>query len=126
MKLSSISGVTCLVKDLQKTAEFYEALGFRIGKQEQDHVTCYVNWFSVDFIADDQTRTPEQQQEAQSANRGAGTYLHLKVENADEFYEGVVAKGMTPDGTPQGKSTTGRSFILRDPDGYKLYIFEKK
>ena len=126
MKLNSISSVTCLVKDLQKTTEFYEALGFRIGKQEQDHVTCYVNWFSVDFIADDQTSTSEQQQEAQLTNRGAGTYLHLKVENADEFYEGVVAKGMTPDAKPEGKRSTGRSFILRDPDGYKLVFFEKK
>lgn len=126
MKLSSISGITCLVKDIQATADFYEALGFRIGKQDDNHVTCYVNWFWIDFIAESQASTPEHQAESQIANRGAGEYLHLKVENADEFYEGVVAKGMTPDGKPEGNRTNGRSFVLRDPDGYKLVFFEKK
>lgn len=116
MKLNSISGVSYMVKELQKTAEFYEALGFRVGKQEGNHLTCYVNWFWVDFIADEQ----------QAASAETRQALHIKVENADEFYEGVLAKGMKPDGAPEGKKTTGRSFILRDPDGYKLVFFEKK
>lgn len=51
MKLNSISGITCLVKDIQKTAAFYEALGFRIGKQDEQRLTCYVNWFWIDFVA---------------------------------------------------------------------------
>jgi len=126
MKLNSISGLSFLVKDLKKTVEFYEALGFRVGKQEEDHVTCYVNWFSVDFVADAATTNPEYQRESQVPNRGSGAYVQIKVENADEFYEGVLAKGMKPDAKPEGKRTTGRSFILRDPDGYKLVFFEKK
>src|SRR5687768_6131593 len=126
MKLNSISGITCLVNDIQKTCEFYEALGFRVGKQDTDHATCYVNWFWVDFLAEDQVSRPEHQQEAQVANRGAGQFLHIKVENADEFYEGVLSKGMKPDSAPEGNRTNGRSFILRDPDGYKLVFFEKK
>jgi catechol 2,3-dioxygenase-like lactoylglutathione lyase family enzyme len=121
MKLSSISGVTYVVKDLKQTADFYEALGFRLGKQDDNHLTCYVNWFWMDFIVADQ-------QEADGQTRGAGTSVHLKVESADEFYDGVIAKGMTPDGPPQGSksSASGRSFALRDPDGYKLLFFEKK
>lgn len=125
MKLNSISGVSYLVKDLQKTAEFYEALGFRMGARDDHHVTCYVNWFSVDFIAQEPASTA-QQQTAQGPNQGAEMSLHIKVENADEFYEGLVAKGMTPEGLPDGKRSTGRSFILRDPDGYRLVFFEKK
>lgn len=126
MKLNSISGVTCLVKDIQKTAAFYEALGFRIGKQDEQRLTCYVNWFWIEFVAADKASDPVHQQEGKLPNRGAGEFLHLKVENADEFYAGVVSKGLTPDGQPQGKPSTGRSFILRDPDGYKLVFFEKK
>lgn len=34
MKVSSISGITCDVEDLDRTAKFYEAIGFRRGKQE--------------------------------------------------------------------------------------------
>jgi len=32
MKVNGISGITCYVEDLAKTGEFYEALGFRRGK----------------------------------------------------------------------------------------------
>lgn len=126
MKLNSISGVTCLVKDIATTAAFYDRLGFRIGKQDDNSLTCYVNWFWVEFVAEGQVSDLGQQQEAQLSNRGAGQYLHIKVENADEFYAGVLEKGMKPDGEPQGKRSTGRSFVLRDPDGYKLVFFEKK
>jgi catechol 2,3-dioxygenase-like lactoylglutathione lyase family enzyme len=115
MKLSSISGITYPVSDIQKTAEFYEALGFRTGKQDATHLTCYVNWFWVNFVAAGQQQNPN-----------ADMSLHLKVENADEFYQGVIAKGMKPDGEPKGKASTGREFSLRDPDGYKLVFFEKK
>jgi hypothetical protein len=97
-----------------------------MGKRDHHHLTCYVNWFSVDFITGEPTSTPLQHEEAQVPNRGAEMYLHLKVDNADEFYEGVIAKGMKPDGMPEGKRSTGRSFILRDPDGHKLVFFEKK
>jgi catechol 2,3-dioxygenase-like lactoylglutathione lyase family enzyme len=121
MKLSSISGLTFLVKDLKKTSEFYEALGFRLGKQENGHLTAYVNWFWIDF----KTADPASQDQSQLQLQ-ASQYLHLKVENADEFYAGVLEKGMKPDTAPEGKATTGRSFTLRDPDGYKLVFFEKK
>ncbi len=126
MKLNSIAGISCLVKDISRTAAFYDALGFRIGKQDDGHLTCYVNWFWVEFIAEDQANKPEHQQEAQATNRGAGLYLHIKVDNADEFYDGVLAKGMKSDSAPEGRRSTGRSFVLRDPDGYKLVFFEKK
>ena len=45
IKINSISGVVCFVKDLDKTADFYEALGFRFGKREKDRLTTYINWF---------------------------------------------------------------------------------
>lgn len=45
MKISSISGLTYPVKDLARTAGFYENLGFRPGKRDDHQLTCYVNWF---------------------------------------------------------------------------------
>jgi predicted lactoylglutathione lyase len=39
MKVNSISGITCYVKDLTKTAKFYKTIGFRPGKQETDRMT---------------------------------------------------------------------------------------
>jgi catechol 2,3-dioxygenase-like lactoylglutathione lyase family enzyme len=120
MKLNSISGVNYYVQDLAKTAEFYEALGFRRGKEEPDRLTFYVNWFFVTFSSDSQA------EDAELANKGAGLSLHIKVDDIEDFHRGVVAKGMQPASEPQQRRNGGREFLLRDPDGYQLVFFEKK
>ncbi len=126
MKMSSISGVSCYVKDVSKTTEFYEALGFRIGRQEADRVACYVNWFWVEFVAQDKEEDPQRKKEAGLPNKGSGQYLYIKVDSIDDFYKGVVELGMKPESEPQAKASGNREFLLRDPDGYKLVFFEKK
>lgn len=45
MKISSISGLVYVARDLETTAKFYETLGFRFGKRDEHQLTCYVNWF---------------------------------------------------------------------------------
>jgi catechol 2,3-dioxygenase-like lactoylglutathione lyase family enzyme len=124
MKLNSISGINCYVGDLSRTAEFYDALGFRRGKEEPDRLTFYVNWFFVTFINEERGEEPELQSEA-LANRGAGLSLHIKVDDIEDFHGGVVSKGMKPESEPRKRRGGGREF-LRDPDGYTLVLFEKK
>jgi catechol 2,3-dioxygenase-like lactoylglutathione lyase family enzyme len=126
MKLNSIAGITCHVKDLSKTADFYEAIGFRRGKEEPDRVTFYVNWFFVTFIAQDQADDAELRKEAELANKGAGLFLYIKVDDIEDFHNGVVSAGMSPDGDPEVRPSGNREFVLRDPDGYKLAFFQKK
>jgi catechol 2,3-dioxygenase-like lactoylglutathione lyase family enzyme len=126
MKLNSISGINCYVRDLSKTAGFYETLGFRRGKEEPDRLTFYVNWFFITFIDESQEDDAELQSEARLANRGSGVFLHIKVDDIDDFYSGVISKGMKPASEPQRRRNGGREFMLRDPDGYKLVVFEKK
>src|SRR5689334_20217799 len=101
MKLNSVSGLGFYVKDLDKTAKFYEDLGFRIGKREANNFTCYLNWFSMQFMAQDSETKPEFLQEAHLENRGSGLYINVKVENVDEFYAGVVEKGYKPSSEPR-------------------------
>jgi predicted enzyme related to lactoylglutathione lyase len=118
MKVNSISGIKYHVEDLSRTAEFYEAIGFRRGKDEPDRLTFYVNWFFVTFVShDQQVRVPE---------NGAASLLYIKVDDLDEFYNGVVSRGMNPETEPQPGPNRTREFMLRDPDGYKLVFFEKK
>jgi catechol 2,3-dioxygenase-like lactoylglutathione lyase family enzyme len=124
MKVNSISGVLCYASDLERTAAFYEALGFRIGKREPDRMTCYVNWFWVTFVAADQEDDAELREEAAAADRGAGLLLYVKVDDLDAYYQGVLEGGMTPTGEPR-KRAGMREFMLRDPDGYRLVFFEK-
>ena len=116
MKINSISGVTYLVADLEKTAEFYEALGFRLGKREEDRLTCYVNWFSVTFVAEDTARS----------DKGTCVLLHLKVDDIDGTHAAVLELGMAPTGEPTKTAPGRREFVLTDPDGYELVFFAKK
>ena len=113
MKISSISGLTYRVKDLDRTAEFYQSLGFRPGKQDDHQLTCYVNWFWITFSTQ------------HYGEPGSGPTLYLKVDDIDDFYGSILAHGLTPSTEP-GKDRSGRrEFILLDPDGNRLAFFAK-
>ncbi len=126
MKVSSVSGYVLIVDDLDKTAKFYEELGFRFGKREAYRLVVYVNWFSVDFVTVDKTDRPAVQKEASLKDRGAGVWFMISVLNVDEFYKEVIEAGYKPEAEPEDRPTGRREFILRDPDGYKLVFFKKK
>jgi catechol 2,3-dioxygenase-like lactoylglutathione lyase family enzyme len=126
VKVNSISGLTCYVNDLERTAEFYEAIGFRRGKEEPDRVTFYVNWFFVTFIAQDQETDAEWKKDAKLKTKGSGLFLYIKVDDVEEFHKSAVANGMKPVSEPEARPSGNREFVLRDPDGYKLAFFQKK
>jgi len=126
MKIKSVSGVTCYVKDLDKTAQFYEKLGFEIKKRDSKHVTVYSNWFWIDFVSAKGEDKPEFQKEAHLDHKGAGVFLYLSVDNVDEFYKHVLFKGLKPSSEPRDWPWGNREFVLRDPDGYKLVFFKRK
>jgi catechol 2,3-dioxygenase-like lactoylglutathione lyase family enzyme len=122
MKVNSISGITCDVEDLSKTAEFYETIGFRRGKEEPGRVTFYVNWFFMTFIA----RDPEEGAEPRNPTRGPGLLTYIKVDDIEDFHKAALSKGMKPAGEPEVGPSGNRECVLSDPDGYKLAFFEKK
>jgi predicted enzyme related to lactoylglutathione lyase len=126
MKVNSISGITCYVEDISRTAGFYEAIGFRRGKKEPDRVTFYVNWFFVTFIAQDREEDAELRKEAELPTKGSGLFLYIKVDDVEDFHKSVLSKGMKPVGEPTAQPSGSREFMLRDPDGYKLVFFQKK
>ena len=126
MKVNSISGLTCYVEDLARTAEFYERLGFRRGNEESDRITFYVNWFFVTFIAQDQEDDPKWRKEAKLKTKASGLFLYIKVDDVEGFHQAVVSEGMEPATEPETQSSGNREFALRDPDGYKLVFFQKK
>lgn len=115
MKIGSISGLIYRVKDLDKTVEFYETLGFRIGKRDENQATCYVNWFWLTFTTDgDPGPAPERL-----------PVLHMKVEDIDDYYGAVLAHGYAPDTEPRKQRSGRREFLLHDPDGNPLMFFTK-
>jgi catechol 2,3-dioxygenase-like lactoylglutathione lyase family enzyme len=127
MKIKSVSGITCYVRNLDKTAKFYEALGFDIKKRESDHIIAYSNWFWIDFLAiDKNTRADEYAKGMALDTKGAGVFFYLSVDDVDEFHKNLLANGLQPTTGPQNQPWGNREFILRDPDGYNLVIFKRK
>ena len=124
--MKSVSGVTCYVKDLSKTAEFYKTLGFAVKKKEGNHATVYLNWFWIDFVLIDMENKPEFIKEATKKNKGAGLYLNVSVDDVDVFYNGLLKKGLKPSSNPRDWPWGNREFVIRDPDGYKLVFFKRK
>jgi len=119
MKIKSVSGIACYVKNLKKTAAFYETLGFDIKKREAKHITAYSNWFWIDFLAigkDERAKPTE----------GDGALIYLSVDNVDEFHAYLLSKKLKPATQPQDQPWGNREFILLDPDGYQLVIFKRK
>jgi catechol 2,3-dioxygenase-like lactoylglutathione lyase family enzyme len=126
LKIKSVSGITCYVKNLNKTARFYEALGFQIKKREPDHITAYSNWFWIDFVSMDKGARAEAIKSQDLTDKGAGLSIYLSVDNVDDFYQEIIAHGMKPSSEPQNQPWGNREFLLQDPDGYNLVIFRRK
>ena len=126
MKMKSVSGITCFVENVNRTAEFYEKLGFTFRKREADHATAYLNWFWIDFLPVNAAAGTESRKAAQKDSNSAGLSTCISVEDLDEFYQGLLAAGFKPATQPVDTSAGGREFALRDPDGYKLVFFKRK
>lgn len=113
-KLVSISGIISKVKDLKKTAEFYEGIGFLTTKNEEDHFALRLNWFWMEFIQSDDTFTP------------SGQFIYVSVDDVDAVYEDLKSKGYEFATEPTNYPSGRREAMLCDPDGYWLVFFTKK
>jgi catechol 2,3-dioxygenase-like lactoylglutathione lyase family enzyme len=126
MKIKSIAGNAWYVKDLAKTVEFYEKLGFLFRQKDERHATAYINWAWIDFLAIDKEDKPGFLKETKLENKGAGTYLYLSVDDIDATYHELLEMGFKPSTEPKNWPNGNREFVLRDPDRYKLVFFKKK
>lgn len=124
--MKSISGIVCLVEELDRTVSFYESLGFTFRRTVPGvSATGYVNWFWIEFLLKGKVVTEEFKEDIAASPKGAGQYIHINVEDVDEFYAGVLEKGLRPSSQPQDFPWGHREFALSDPDGYKLVFFSK-
>ena len=126
MKIKSVSGLTLYVKDLEKSAQFYETLGFDKRKNYDTSVTIYSNWFWLTLVSIPAEDKPGFKDDANAEKKGEGIFINLSVDDVDAFYAEVLAKGFKPSSEPKDWPWGNREFVLRDPDGYKLVFFKKK
>lgn len=126
MKIKSGAGIVCYVRDLSRTIQFYEKLGFQFKTKEQTHATAYLNWWWFDFhqvdAADD---APAWHIPPDIDNASSGCLFYFSVENIDKAYEEVTASGQRPSSEPI-TLRGNKEFMLVDPDGNKLVFFTRK
>lgn len=126
MKLKSAAGHACYVRDLDKTAEFYEKLGLEVKSRSQDRLIVNLNWYRMDFVLADTENSAEIRDEAALEAKGAGVFFYFSVDDVDQAYAEIVSSGIKPITEPTDRSWGNREFLLRDPDGYKIVIFVRK
>ena len=115
MKIKSISGLTLQVTNLDQSIAFYEGLGLRLGKREDDRATMYINWFWVELVLAHKNQDPDVQ----------NVLFNASVQDVDDFYQFVLDLGHKPESQPADQPTGRREFVLFDPAGYKLNFFQK-
>lgn len=122
--MKSVAGIICLVSDLDRSVEFYKTLGFEFNKQNPGiSAHAYLNWFWIELLSKDKVITEEFKNDIAVSPKGAGQYIHINVENVDEFYKDIIAKGLKPLSEPKNFPWGHKEFVLSDPDGYKLVFF---
>jgi PhnB protein len=66
------------------------------------------------------------QGEARSCrNEGSNLTLLIGVDNVDAIYARVVGSGVHPDSAPENQPWGGRTFSIRDPNGFDLTFFQQ-
>ncbi len=123
-----VSGYIQFVTNLGESVNFYEKLGFIIAEKTEEYVKVRINWFWIELIkkdkAEETTFAPNLKSD-ESKLGGTGLYIHIGVDNVDEYYNGVIGLGLLTDSEPKDFKWGRREFILRDPDGYKLVFYHK-
>lgn len=126
MKLKSGAGYGCLIKDIDKTAEFYQKLGLEIKERSSDRLIIYLNWYRIDFFSSKEDLQPEFQKDASIDAKGAGVFFYFSVDDVDATYKEMLSLGLKPANEPKDQRWGNREFTICDPDGYKIVIFKRK
>jgi catechol 2,3-dioxygenase-like lactoylglutathione lyase family enzyme len=105
--------------DLDRTARFYEDLGFDVEKGE-DGVRIKLGDFRLAFI--DENKTPIKN-ESNLTPKGLGIFTYVEVEDVNAYFQRLKEKNIKTSSEPRDWPWGKREFAIKDPDGYKLVFF---
>lgn len=114
MRAKSVSSLTYYVTDVAKTTAFYELLGLDIWKVLDDRTIMKSNWFTIDLI-------PAGDEHAVGA---PGMLQNLAVDDVEAAHADCQKAGLSPTEICDGERK--REFEIKDPDGYRIGVFQKK
>lgn len=125
MKLKSGAGIVCYVKDISKTVDFYETLGFEFKRKDSTRATAYINWWWIDFHKIDASDAPPGHISPHTNNKEIGALFYFSVDNVQRAYDELTSRGLDPSSEPVDLRGN-KEFLIMDPDGYRLVFFKRK
>ena len=115
----SIDHIELIVRDVDEYVEFYQKLGFELLLRTSHHGGSA----ELKLPGDNQ---PVLEIHTVTGEETIGVnHIAFKVANAQEAYDDVSSKGITPERGPHLVEVTGRTNVnLRDPDGWRLQLVD--
>jgi len=113
--------VLLYVSDLNKTADFYQKLGFEIVKSTDNKIIAKLGDFELHCY--DQSKVFFKQDVDRF--KGAGVFFYVYVDDVDAKYAELKNKGLQPSGEPKDFEWGNREFAIKDPDGYKIIFYKE-
>jgi len=126
--LKGIDNVGVAVTDLTRSVAFYEKLGFTKGYDyEADVKGCTMNAGSaVLFLFQTKQANPQavKRDPSLAQNPPGLDHISFLVEDVNQTYAELKAKGVTFLGEPADQDWGARLVGLKDPDGNNLYFLQ--
>lgn len=121
--LQKLDSLLLYVSDIERTAEFYRLLGFRVKVLRPTFAEAWLGKFYLQFTTE--THGSEFVKEKAAERKGMGMYIYVRTDDVAGYHKALIEKGITPSSGPRDWSWGNREFALRDPDGYKLIFYEE-
>lgn len=106
------------VQDLKGSSQFFLDLGFQMYNEPEGWV----------FVKKDNCMIMLGECKDAIAPQDLGDhsyFAYLRVDNADEFYQELINKGIKPTTNIESKPWGMREFSLRTPEGHRLMIGQR-
>lgn len=110
----NLNQITILVKDVEKSIEFYEKMGFRL------IVKALPRYARFECESGDSTFSLHQ---TENAKNGSGIWIYFEYKNLDQKVTELIQKGYVFEELPNNKSWLWREARLKDLDNNQLIIY---
>ena len=116
--LNKIEGITLLVSDIKRSAEFYrDILNLRVNKESED---------KIEFSKKDSTNTKliiELDKTGSNKNNKSSVIITFSVIDLNTIYDKLTQRKVDFH-KKLSEDETGKNTIIRDPDGYLISLTE--
>ena len=109
------------VKDLERTGEFYEKLGFDVVRSD-DAIRIKLGDFTLAFMDESEVQIDK---EVGMEPKGLGVFTYVEVDDVDGQFKSVEENGIKPSSEPTTFPWGKREFAVKDPDGYKIIFYQR-